>query len=75
MAVYDGPEVPVFVRVAEHEGDVYTDLGNECWNAVRVTREGYEVVAHTPVRFVRKAGLAPLPYPEVADPSTTSGPS
>jgi len=63
LAVYDGPEVPVFVRVAEHEGDVYIDLGNERWDAVRVTREGYEVVAHPPVGFVRKAGSAPLPYP------------
>ncbi len=64
MAVYDGPEVPVFVRVAGHEGDVYIDLGNSRWDAVRVTPAGYEVVAHPPVGFVRKAGTAPLPYPE-----------
>jgi hypothetical protein len=63
IAVYHGPEVPVFVRVAEHEGDVYIDLGNESWDAVRVTREGYEVIARPPVGFVRKAGFAPLPYP------------
>jgi hypothetical protein len=53
----------VFVRVAEHEGDVYIDLGNENWDAVRVTREGYEVVPRPPIGFVRKAGFAPLPYP------------
>ena len=64
LAVYDGAEVPVFVRVAEHEGDVYIDLGNERWDAVRVTREGYEVVTHPPVGFVRKAGFASLPYPQ-----------
>jgi hypothetical protein len=63
VAVYQGPEVPVFVRVAEHEGDVYIDLGNRAWDAVRVTRAGYEVVAHPSVGFVRKAGFAPLPYP------------
>src|SRR5215211_599043 len=63
MAIYDGPEVPVFVRVAEQEGDVYIDLGNENWDVVRITREGYEVVARPPVGFVRKAGFAPLPYP------------
>jgi hypothetical protein len=55
--------MPVFVRVAEHAGDVYIDLGNETWNVVRVTREGYEVVPHPPIGFVRKAGFAPLPYP------------
>src|SRR5918995_5495202 len=63
IAVYHGPEMPVFVRVAEHEGDVYIDLGNENWDAVRITREGYEVITNAPVRFVRKAGFAPLPYP------------
>jgi hypothetical protein len=63
VAVYRGPEIPVFVRVAEHEGDVYIDLGNENWDAVRVTREGFEVVPRPPVGFVRKAGFAPLPYP------------
>src|SRR5215213_2467786 len=63
IAVYHGPEMPVFVRVAEHEGDVYIDLGNENWDVVRVTREGYELVAHPSVAFVRKAGFARLPYP------------
>ena len=64
MAVYDGPEMPVYVRVAEHEGDIYVDLGTNHWDAVRITREGFEIVANPPVRFVRKAGFAPLPYPE-----------
>jgi len=63
IAVYQGPEMPVFVRVAEHEGDVYIDLGNENWDAVRVTREGFDVVPRPPVAFVRKAGFARLPYP------------
>lgn len=63
IAVYHGPEMPVFVRVAEHKSDVYIYLGNEIWDAVRITREGYEVIANAPVRFVRKAGFAPLPYP------------
>ena len=40
------------------------DLGNETWDAIMITPEGYEVVTHSPVRFVRKAGHAPLPYPQ-----------
>ena len=63
MAVYRGPEMPVFVRVAELEGDVYVDLGGAEWSAARVTCDGWTVVADPPVRFVRKAGFAPLPYP------------
>ena len=64
FAVYRGPEMPVFVRVAEHEGDIYIDLGDAAWNAVRVTRDGWSVVSDPPVRFVRKAGFAPLPIPQ-----------
>lgn len=63
-AVFDGPEAPVYIRVAEHGGEVYVDLGNETWEAVRITREGWTVVPDPPVRFVRKAGSAPLPRPE-----------
>jgi hypothetical protein len=63
IAVYQGPEMPVFVRVAEYEGDVYIDLGNENWDAVRVIQAGYEVVPRPPIGFVRKAGFARLPYP------------
>jgi hypothetical protein len=75
IAVYHGPEMPVFVRVAEHEGDVYIDLGNENWDAVRVTREGYEVV---PVRLLDLCArpVSPrCPTQLVKAPSTTSGPS
>ncbi len=74
VAVYHGPEVPVFVRVAEHAGDVYVDLGNENWDAIRITREGYEVVSRPPVAFVRKAGSAPLPYPQIGGTIEDLGP-
>lgn len=64
QAVFDGPEIPVFVRVAEHEGDIYVDLGGDRWEAVRISREGWSVEADLPVRFIRKAGSAPLPFPQ-----------
>jgi hypothetical protein len=63
QAVFDGPEIPVFVRVAEHEGDIYVDLGDDRWEAVRISKEGWSMVDDPPVRFIRKAGSAPLPYP------------
>jgi hypothetical protein len=28
-AIFDSPEMEVYVRVAEHEGDFYIDLANE----------------------------------------------
>jgi hypothetical protein len=64
QAVFDGPEIPVYVRVAEHEGDIYVDLGDEHWRVVRISSGGWSVVADSPVRFIRKAGSAPLPLPQ-----------
>ncbi len=63
-AVYDGPELSVHVRVAEHDGAVYLDLAGERGEAVRVTAAGWEVASDPPVRFVRPRGLEPLPHPE-----------
>ena len=64
QALYDGEEHPVAVRLAEHGGDIYLDLANQDWQAVRVTPAGWEVVIDPPVRFVRPRGVLPLPVPE-----------
>ena len=62
-ALYEGPECPVYVRVAAHENDIYLDLGDPLWQAVRITGTGWEVVADPPVRFRRPKGLLRLPAP------------
>ncbi len=63
-ALFDGPEWPVWVRIAEHEGGIYLDLGNKAWEAVKITTPGWEVVADPPVCFRRPKSMLPLPYPE-----------
>lgn len=65
-ATFEGPERPVYVRVAKHEGGVYLDLCNEGWEAVEITASGWRVVSGQvlPVRFVRKGNAAPLPRPQ-----------
>jgi hypothetical protein len=64
-ATYDGPEESVYVRVAPGPDDsIFVDLGNPAWNAVKVSANGWEVVADPPVRFIRPKGLRPLPAPE-----------
>lgn len=63
-ALFDGPERPMWVRVAEHDGCIYLDLGNAAWEAVKVTSAGWEVVADAPVCFRRPKSMLPLPYPE-----------
>jgi hypothetical protein len=58
-----GPCYPHFIRVAEANGAIYIDLGDDTWKAVKITSNGWEIVKKTPVRFRRPKGLLPLPAP------------
>jgi hypothetical protein len=58
------PVRDVHVRVAGHGNDIFIDLCNAGWEAVRITAAGWSVVADPPVRFRRTRGMRPLPYPE-----------
>jgi hypothetical protein len=63
LALFEGPEREVHLRVAAHEGAVLVDLGDEAWRAVRIEAGGWEIVDEPPVAFVRPAGMGPLPEP------------
>jgi DNA polymerase I-like protein with 3'-5' exonuclease and polymerase domains len=63
MALFEGLEHDVNVRVAAHEGAVYVDLANDAWEAAKITSEGVEIVSDPPVRFRRRKGMLELPYP------------
>jgi hypothetical protein len=56
-ALFEGPICPVYVRVAGDGRDIYLDLGDPLWQAVRITAIGWEIVADPPVRFRRPKGL------------------
>ncbi|MCZ6653515.1 MAG: hypothetical protein O7D91_10875 [Planctomycetota bacterium] len=62
-AHFECPECRVHLRLAEHDGAVYLDLGNGEWEAVEITPSGWRVVAEPPVRFRRTRGMRALPYP------------
>ncbi len=64
VAQFEGEERVPHVRVAEAEDGIYLDLGTASWEVVRITPDGWEVVADPPVRFIRPRGLLPLPRPE-----------
>jgi len=66
QAMYDGPERPVAVRLADYRGRIYLDLCDSEWRAVQIDAEGWRVVNSNalPVRFIRKRGQQPLPVPE-----------
>jgi hypothetical protein len=63
QAIFDGSEHPARTRVAGHGGNIYLDLGNETWEAVEITPEGWRVLPSPPVRFRRSRGMLPLPKP------------
>jgi hypothetical protein len=64
-AQFDGPELPLAVRVAEHAGKIYIDLCNPSWQVVEIDCEGWRVIDSSPVRFRRAGGMQPLPIPTV----------
>jgi hypothetical protein len=54
----------VYKRVGEHAGDLYIDLTNDDWQAVRVHKHGFETVSEPPIKFIRASTSLPLPHPE-----------
>jgi hypothetical protein len=63
-AQFDAPEHAVHIRVAPHEGRIYLDLTDGCWQAVEIGADGWRIVMRPPVRFRRAPGILPLPAPE-----------
>jgi hypothetical protein len=64
IALFDGQEYKTAVRVADYDGATFIDLCDAQWRAVKVTAAGWEMVTRPPVRFIRSAGMLPLPAPE-----------
>ena len=62
-ALFEGPELPVYIRLAEHEGTIFLDVGDADWHVVEITADGWEIINNPPVKFRRSRGLMPLPLP------------
>ena len=62
-ALFNGPEQPVHVRLAGHDGVIYVDLGDEQRRVLAVTAKGWSWASDPPVRFVRPSGFLALPEP------------
>lgn len=59
-----GPLYTTYIRVAEGKDAIYIDLGDDSWEAIKVSTQGWEIVKDPPVKFQRHRGLKPLPRPE-----------
>jgi chromate transport protein ChrA len=58
-----GPERCPVVRIGEHDGKLYLDLGRTTWEAVEIDAQGWRVVAEAPLPFLRPSGVRALPVP------------
>lgn len=63
-AMFDGQELPVYLRLAGKDDAIYLDLCNENWQAVEITPAGWQLTKEPPVKFRRAKGMLPLPAPE-----------
>ncbi len=62
-ALFDRDTHPIYLRVAEHNGKIYYDLGDDTWQAVEIDPDGWRLVSNPPVRFRRTKSLLALPTP------------
>lgn len=64
-ALYEGPQHETHIRVAHRPGEIWLDLGDDDWRAVRVTAQGWQVApAEAAPRFRRSKSTGPLPVPQ-----------
>lgn len=54
----------LYLRTAQHDGELWLDLGDTSGRAVHVTAAGWTIEDSAPVLFRRTALTAPLPEPE-----------
>ena len=52
------------VRVAWHEGNIYYDLADNKWRAVKISPAGWEIVEKPPILFRRYAHMEAQPEPD-----------
>jgi hypothetical protein len=62
----DGVQPTPSIRVAGRDGFIYIDLGDDAWNCVKVTKDGWTVIPHPAdgPYFYRPPRMAALPLPE-----------
>lgn len=63
VALFEGPEVPVHLRVAEHDGRLFVDLGDRSGRAVEIGGGNWRLIDRPPVHFRRSASQFALPEP------------
>lgn len=61
--IFQGAIKPVSYRMGQDTNNVYLDLGNEKWEVVEITSNGWQVLSKSPIPFIRPVTMQALPYP------------
>jgi hypothetical protein len=64
MALFEGPNEDVFVRLGQSGDKIYLDLCNEAWQVIEISGEGWKVLSESPIKFRRARGMKALPIPQ-----------
>ncbi len=64
IAIEEGDDIPVHIRVAFVAGKLYIDLADCERNVVEIDSDGYRVIHDAPVRFLRTDMMQALPIPQ-----------
>jgi hypothetical protein len=62
-AKFSGAARRVHVRVGGGNGQIFIDMADADWRAIKIDGNGWTVVKQPKVRFVRSKGMLPLPMP------------
>jgi len=64
--MFDGPEISLNIRYAEHDDNLYIDLCNANWDQIRIEAGKWSVIGSkdSQVKFYRAQGMAALPIPD-----------
>ena len=63
-AIYESTQQDVHLRIGGSEEEIYIDLCNDNWETIHITSEGWDIVPHGSVKFIRGVGMLPLPIPK-----------
>jgi hypothetical protein len=67
LAIFEGPQFPVFVRIGGDARAVYHDLGRDDGFVIEVTAKGYAVTSRPNAKLIRMQGMKALPLPHAGE--------
>ena len=62
-AEFEGPEYPIYVRIAGLDRKIYLNLSNDKCEVVEIDPDGWRIITESPVKFINPRGALPLPRP------------